>query len=607
MAPPILKLDDIFLSFGGAPLLNGAGLQVEPGDRICLVGRNGSGKSTLMKIAAGMVEAQSGEVFRHPSATIRYLEQAPDFAGYSTVQAYAEAGLGPGDDPYRVTYLLEHLGLTGEEDPNRLSGGEARRAALARVMAPEPDILLLDEPTNHLDLPTIEWLEDELRKTRSALVVISHDRRFLEKVSNATVWIDRGTARRLSRGFGHFEAWRDQVLEEEEIEQHKLGKAIEREEHWMRYGVTARRKRNMRRVGELQAMRAAYRGHNGPQGSVQASAAEGKESGKLVIEAENITKTYDKPIVTPFSIRVHRGDRIGLVGPNGAGKTTLLKMLTGQLKPDSGWIKLGTNLEIATLDQKREDLDPEDTLSHYLTDGRGETLLVNGEQRHVAGYMKDFLFQPEQIRTPIKNLSGGERARLMLARMLAKPSNLLILDEPTNDLDIETLDLLQEIVAGYNGTVILVSHDRDFLDRTVTSTIAPATPDAPDGRWIEYAGGYSDMLAQRKGAQEERKKAEKAAEKSKPENASSSSDAPKAKGKLSYKQKFALENIPKEMEKAEAEIALREKKMADPNLFTKDPASFNKLAAEMEKLREKLTSMEEEWLELEMLREEIEG
>ncbi len=607
MAPPILKLDDIFLSFGGAPLLNGAGLQVEPGDRICLVGRNGSGKSTLMKIAAGMVEAQSGEVFRHPSATIRYLEQAPDFAGYSTVQAYAEAGLGPGDDPYRVTYLLEHLGLTGEEDPNRLSGGEARRAALARVMAPEPDILLLDEPTNHLDLPTIEWLEDELRKTRSALVVISHDRRFLEKVSNATVWIDRGTARRLSRGFGHFEAWRDQVLEEEEIEQHKLGKAIEREEHWMRYGVTARRKRNMRRVGELQAMRAAYRGHNGPQGSVQASVAEGKESGKLVIEAENITKTYDKPIVAPFSIRVHRGDRIGLVGPNGAGKTTLLKMLTGQLKPDSGWIKLGTNLEIATLDQKREDLDPEDTLSHYLTDGRGETLLVNGEQRHVAGYMKDFLFQPEQIRTPIKNLSGGERARLMLARMLARPSNLLILDEPTNDLDIETLDLLQEIVAGYNGTVILVSHDRDFLDRTVTSTIAPATPDAPDGRWIEYAGGYTDMLAQRRGAQEERKKAEKAAEKSKPENASSSSDAPKAKGKLSYKQKFALENIPKEMEKAEAEIALCEKKMADPNLFTKDPASFNKLAAEMEKLREKLTSMEEEWLELEMLREEIEG
>ena len=607
MAPPILKLDDIFLSFGGTPLLAGAGLQVEPGDRICLVGRNGSGKSTLMKIAAGMVEPQSGEVFRHPGATIRYLEQAPNFAGYATVQAYAEAGLGPGDDPYRVTYLLEHLGLTGEESPENLSGGESRRAALARVMAPEPDILMLDEPTNHLDLPTIEWLEDELRKTRSALVVISHDRRFLEKVSNATVWLDRGTSRRLDRGFAHFEAWRDEVLEAEELEQHKLGKAIEREEHWLRYGVTARRKRNMRRLGELQTMRSNYRGHKGPQGTIQAQATEGRESGKLVIEAENITKAYDRVIVAPFSIRVHRGDRIGLVGPNGAGKTTLLKMLTGQLAPDTGLIKLGTNLEIATLDQKREDLDPEDTLSHYLTDGRGETLLVNGEQRHVAGYMKDFLFQPEQIRTPIKNLSGGERARLMLARMMAKPSNLLILDEPTNDLDIETLDLLQEIVAGYNGTVILVSHDRDFLDRTVTSTIAPANPDAPDGRWIEYAGGYTDMLAQRKGAADERRRAEKA-EKVRPEAGSATpSDQPKAKGKLSFKQKFALENLPKEMAKAEAEIAAREKKMADPNLFTKDPTAFNKLAAEMEKLRASLTKMEEEWLELEMLREELEG
>jgi len=607
LAPPILKLDDIFLSFGGTPLLAGAGLQVEPGNRICLVGRNGSGKSTLMKIAAGMVEPQSGEVFRHPASTIRYLDQAPDFAGYSTVQEYAEAGLTPGDDAYRVTYLLEHLGLTGEEDPARLSGGEARRAALARVMAPEPNILMLDEPTNHLDLPTIEWLEDELRKSRSALVVISHDRRFLEKVSTATVWLDRGTSRRLDRGFGSFEAWRDEVLEAEELEQHKLGKAIEREEHWLRYGVTARRKRNVRRLGELQTMRGAYRGHQGPQGSVQAQVSEGRESGKLVIEAEAITKSYEgRSIVAPFSMRVHRGDRIGLVGPNGAGKTTLLKMLIGQMEPDSGTVKLGTKLEIATLDQKRENLNPEDTLSHYLTDGRGETLLVNGEQRHVAGYMKDFLFQPEQIRTPIKNLSGGERARLMLARIMARPSNLLILDEPTNDLDIETLDLLQEIVASYNGTVILVSHDRDFLDRTVTSTIAPANPEAPDGRWIEYAGGYTDMLAQRKGAQEERRRLEKQ-EKSRSDTGSPAPDAAKSKGKLSFKQKFALENLPKEMAKTEADILAREMRMANPNLFSKDPSAFNKLATELETLRSSLTRMEEEWLELEMLREEIEG
>ncbi|OWV90960.1 elongation factor 3 [Rhizobium sp. R72] len=608
MAPPILKLDDIFLSFGGTPLLAGAALQVEPGDKICLVGRNGSGKSTLLKIAAGLVEAQSGEVFRHPSSTVRYLEQAPDFAGFNTVQAYAEAGLGPGDDHYRVTYLLSHLGLTGEEDPKNLSGGEARRAALARVLAPEPDILLLDEPTNHLDLPTIEWLEGELQKSRSALVLISHDRRFLEKVSTATVWLDRGTSRRLDRGFAHFEAWRDQVLEAEELEQHKLGKAIEREEHWLRYGVTARRKRNMRRLGELQTMRSQYRGHKGPQGTVQATVSDAQESGKLVIEADKITKTFgDRPIVAPFSIRVHRGDCIGLVGPNGAGKTTLLKMLTGQIAPDSGTVKLGTNLEIATLDQKREDLNPEETLAHYLTDGRGENLLVNGEQRHVTGYMKEFLFQPEQARTPIRNLSGGERARLMLARIMSRPANLLILDEPTNDLDIETLDLLQEIVAGFPGTVILVSHDRDFLDRTVTSTIAPAVPDAPDGRWIEYAGGYSDMLAQRKGAVEERKKAEKAAERSKPQEAAASSDTAKGKGKLSYKQKFALDNLPKEMAKAEAEITKREERMADPSLFTKDPTTFNRLAAEMEKLRDSLTKMEEEWLELEMLREELEG
>ena len=608
MAPPILKLDDIKLTFGVTPLLDGANLQVEPGDRICLVGRNGSGKSTLMKIAAGLVEAQSGEVFRHPAATIRYLEQAPDFAGFDTVQAYAEAGLGAGDDPYRVTYLLEHLGLTGQENPESLSGGEARRAALARVMAPEPDILMLDEPTNHLDLPTIEWLESELQQTRSALVLISHDRRFLEKVSTSTVWLDRGQSRRLNRGFAHFEEWRDKVLEEEELEQHKLGKAIEREEHWMRYGVTARRKRNMRRVGELQAMRAEYRGHKGPQGSVQATVTEGRESGKLVIEADSITKAYgERVIVAPFSLRVHRGDCIGFVGPNGAGKTTLLKMLTGQLEPDSGTVKLGTNLEIATLDQKREDLNPNDTLAHYLTDGRGENLLVNGELKHVTGYMKDFLFQPEQARTPIRNLSGGERARLILARILARPTNLLILDEPTNDLDIETLDLLQEIVAGFSGTVILVSHDRDFLDRTVTSTIAPVNPDQPDGRWIEYAGGYSDMMAQRKGAADEKRKAEKQEKAKASSSASASQEPAKTKGKLSFKQKFALENLPKEMEKTQEEIAKREQRMADPELFAKDQTTFNKLAQEMEKLRDKLEAMEEEWLELEMLREELEG
>jgi ATP-binding cassette subfamily F protein uup len=607
LAPPILKLDDIRLSFGGTPLLNGVDLQIEPGERVCLVGRNGSGKSTLLKMAAGLAEPQSGEVFRHPAATVRYLNQAPDFDGYATVEAYAAAGLGPSDDPYRVTYLLEHLGLAGDRDPESLSGGEARRAALARVMAPEPDILLLDEPTNHLDLPTIEWLEGELIKTKSALILISHDRRFLEKVSTATIWLDRGIARRLDQGFAYFEAWRDKVLEEEELEQHKLGKAIEREEHWLRYGVTARRKRNMRRLGELQDMRQKHRSHKGALGRVEASVAEARESGKLVIEAEKLTKAFgDRMIVAPFSIRVHRSDRIGLVGPNGAGKTTLLKLLTGQLEPDSGTVKLGTNLEIATLDQRRDGLDLDDTLAHYLTDGRGENLLVNGVQRHVTGYMKEFLFQPEQARTPIRDLSGGERARLMLARILARPSNLLILDEPTNDLDIETLDLLQEIVSGYQGTVILVSHDRDFLDRTVTATIAPANPDAPDGNWIEYAGGYTDMLAQRKGQADERRRAEKEKPASKPADASAE-EQPKQKGKLSFKQKFAIDNLPKQIAAKEAEIAGFEKTMADPQFFGRDPDGFSKTAKLLEKARDDLGRMEEEWLELEMLREELGG
>ncbi len=610
MAPPILKLDQIRLSFGGAPLLDGTDLQVEPGDRICLVGRNGSGKSTLLKIAAGLVEAQSGEVFRHPSSTIRYLPQAPDFEGFQTVRTYAEAGLGPGDDPYRVTYLLEHLGLSGDEDPATLSGGEARRAALARVMAPEPDILLLDEPTNHLDLPVIEWLEAELQRTRSALVIISHDRRFLERTSRATVWIDRGTTRRLDRGFQHFEEWRDQVLEAEELEQHKLGRAIEREEHWLRYGVTARRKRNMRRLSQLHDMRKDHRGHRGPLGRIITTGAESRESGKLVIEAEGISKSFGHlAVVRDFSIRINRGDCIGLVGPNGAGKTTLLKMLTGELAPDAGAVRQGTKLDVATLDQKRAELNPDETLSHYLTDGRGDTLLVKGEQKHVTGYMKEFLFSPEQARTPIRNLSGGEKARLMLARILARSNNLLVLDEPTNDLDMETLDLLQELVASYPGTVILVSHDRDFLDRTVTSVLSPANPETPDGRWIAYAGGYSDMLIQRDAAAREAR-TRNASGTSGSRSAGTSQAATLATSagrKLSFNQKFALDSLPKQMDDLQKRLAVIETRMADSGLFSRDPDAFGKFAESHGKLKADLEAKEMEWLELELLREDIEG
>ncbi|MGB3418379.1 MAG: ABC-F family ATP-binding cassette domain-containing protein [Mesorhizobium sp.] len=603
MAPPLLNLDGIRLTFGGTPLLDGAALSASAGDKIALVGRNGSGKSTLLKIAAGLVEPQDGEIFRQPSATIRYLPQAPDMEGFTTVRAYVEAGLGPADDPHRATYLMEHLGLSGEELPGDLSGGEARRAALARVMAPEPDILLLDEPTNHLDLQVIEWLEEELARTASALVLISHDRRFLERVSRATVWLDRGQTRRLDKGFAHFEAWRDQVLEEEEREQHKLGRQIVREEHWLRYGVTARRKRNMRRLGELQEMRQRHRSHRGAEGSATMVASDVAESGKLVIEAKAIGKRFgDLEVVKNFSTRIQRGDRVGLVGPNGAGKTTLLKMLTGELAPDTGSVRLGVNLEIATLDQKREAVDPAETLAHYLTDGRGENLVVKGEQRHVVSYMKDFLFKAEQARTPVRELSGGERARLILARVLARPANLLVLDEPTNDLDMETLELLQELVAGFAGTVLLVSHDRDFLDRTVTSIIAPDG----DGNWTEYAGGYSDMLAQRGGARLDDRKARKdqpAVSTQKPEPA-----APKGPAKkLSFKQKFALENLPGRIEAVNDSIARLENNIADPAFYERDPASFQKTIAALDKERETLAALEEEWLELEMLREELEG
>ncbi|MDP8918964.1 MAG: ATP-binding cassette domain-containing protein, partial [Pseudomonadota bacterium] len=395
--PPLLSLQDTALTFGGTPLIVSADLSVSPGERACLVGRNGSGKSTLLKIAAGFVEADRGKRFVQPGATVRYLAQEPDLSDYPTTLAYVESGLGPGDDPYRARYLLERLGLTGEEVPAALSGGEARRAALAHVLAPEPDILLLDEPTNHLDLPVIEWLEGELKSLRSALVLISHDRRFLESLSQATVWLDRGKTRRMDRGFAHFEEWRDAVLEQEEAEHHKLGRKLVAEADWLRYGVTARRKRNVRRLGNLHAMRQQYRDRNRAVGTVNVSLAEAEQSGTLVVEAEGIAKAYgDRPIVTNLSLRVLRGDRLGIIGPNGAGKTTLINMLTGALTPDEGRVRMGSNLQMITLDQRRASLDPDATVAETLTGGRGDTVTIGGQTKHVIGYMKDFLFSPEQ-------------------------------------------------------------------------------------------------------------------------------------------------------------------------------------------------------------------
>ncbi|MEJ8570139.1 ABC-F family ATP-binding cassette domain-containing protein [Microbaculum marinum] len=602
MAPPILLLQDIHLTFGGTALLEGADLSVESGERICLVGRNGSGKSTLLKLAAGLIEPDGGRYFLQPGTTLRYLAQEPDLTGFATTRAFVESGLGPTDDPHAAQVLLEALGLTGEEDPARLSGGEGRRVALAHALAPEPDILLIDEPTNHLDLPAIEWLEAALKSSSSAIVLVSHDRRFLENLSRTTVWLDRGRTRRLEQGFGAFEAWRDKVFEEEERDLHKLDRKIAMEEDWLRYGVTARRKRNQRRLGNLHDLRTSRREHRHAPPTAKMAVAESDISGKLVIEAKNISKTFGgRTVVEPFSVRIQRGDRIGIIGPNGAGKTTLLNMLTGELDPDTGWVKLGMNLEIASLDQRRARLDPETSLRATLTGGGSDMVMVDDKPRHVMSYMKDFLFTPEQARSPVSALSGGERGRLMLALAFARPSNLLVLDEPTNDLDLETLDLLQELIGDYSGTVILVSHDRDFLDRTVTSVIASEG----DGTWTEYAGGYSDMLAQRRGGSGGG--SDKSDRKPRKQSTAAAGGPPSDRRRMTFKDKHALETLPKRMAALETEIAGHQKTLSDPDLYTRNPGAFASATERLTRAQEELARAEEAWLELEMLREEIEG
>ncbi len=604
MGIPLLTLQNVALTFGGTPLLEDAGLSVTEGDRICIVGRNGSGKSTLMKIAAGLIEPDRGTRFVHPGITLRYLPQEPDFGAHKTVQAYVESGLGPGDDPHQVRMILEDLGLTGEEEPGNLSGGEARRAALAKTLAPNPDVLLLDEPTNHLDIQAIEWLEKRLEGMRSAMVLISHDRRFLSNLSRATVWVDRGATRSIAIGFSAFEAWRDEALAQEELERHKLARKIEREADWLRYGVTARRKRNVRRLGALQAMREERRNAKRAPGQVKLDVAEGALSGKLVIEAKAISKSFGAgPIVDRFSIRVHRGDRVGIAGPNGAGKTTLVNMLIGKLAPDEGALRLGANLESASLEQNRDSLKPESTVAEVLTGGRGDVVTINGVAKHVATYMQDFLFLPEQMRTPVKVLSGGERARLMLATALAKPSNLLVLDEPTNDLDLETLDVLEEMLADYAGTLILISHDRDFLDRAVTSIVVPEG----GGRWIEYAGGWSDMIAQRGGVPFVPPGAAKQArpERSGPKQKPADAGEEKPKRRLSFNEKHALETLPARIASLEKQLSNLQAQLDDPSLYAKDRVAFEKLSAALVKAQSELAEAEHRWLELEILREEI--
>ncbi|SNR59013.1 ABC-F family ATP-binding cassette domain-containing protein [Puniceibacterium sediminis] len=595
---PLLQLSDISLTFGGEPIFADMSLVVQPGDRVSLVGRNGSGKSTLMKVMAGLVEADTGTRVVPPGISVGYMEQEPDLSGFETLGDYAAQGLDPGE-----MYKVERAGEGLKFDPERLcstaSGGEKRRAALARLMASDPDLLLLDEPTNHLDIEAIGWLEDELKTTRKAFVLISHDRRFLSELTRATLWIDRGAVRRAEQGFAGFESWRDKIWEEEDQQRHKMDRKIKAEARWAVEGISARRTRNQGRVRALQDLRAERSSMIRRQGTAAMDLASAPQSGKKVIDAQHITKSFgDTRIVEDFTLTVQRGDRVAFVGPNGVGKTTLIRMLTGEIPPDSGTVTLGTNLQVAVFDQTRAQLDPEMSLWESLTgdsemrvSGKADQILVRGQPKHVVGYLKEFLFDERQVRAPVKSLSGGEKARLLLARIMARESNLLVLDEPTNDLDVETLDLLQDILGEYDGTVLLISHDRDFLDRVASITVALEG----DGKATAYAGGWSDYRQQRGGGDGDvspkaQAKAAKAAAEAK--------GKPASKG-LSFTERHKLETLPAEIARLEAEISKLENLMADPELFSREPVKFRKATEALTQRQQALAKAEEDWLMLE--------
>jgi len=598
MAPPLLSLTDIALGFGGRPLFSGVSLVIQPGERLCVVGRNGSGKSTLMKIMAGLTEPDSGERFVQPGVRVAYLPQDPDLSGFATLGDYAAAELAPAER-WRAEAALDGL----EVDVTVASGGERRRAALARLIAGEPELMLLDEPTNHLDIATIEWLEEYLAASRAAYAIISHDRAILTRLTRATLWVDRGEVRRGAEGFAGFEAWRDRVFEEEAAARHKLDRLIKDEARWAVEGISARRTRNQGRLRRLETLRAERRAQIARTGTAAMALQAGGKSGKLVVEAKAVSKTIgNRLLFKDFSIRIGRGERVALVGPNGVGKTTLLKVLTGELEPEEGSARLGTNLEMAVYDQNRAALVTGASLWESLTGdpalgvrGNSDQVMVRGRPRHVVGYLKDFLFDERQARGPVSALSGGERARLLLARIMARQSNLLVLDEPTNGLDVETLDLLQELIADFDGTVLLVSHDRDFLDRMATTTIAMEG----DGKAVIYAGGWSDYRAQRgeRPPKPEPKKAAKPAPKAEPKRA--------APARLTFAQQRRLDELPGEIDRLEAEIARLEDFLSTPDLFTREPAKFRKASEGLAERQQRLAEAEEEWLELEEPRESL--
>ena len=592
--PPILTIKGARLSFGTNELFTNVELYINRGDKISLVGRNGCGKSTLLKVIARDIEPDAGEIFVQPGVKVSYMPQDPDFSGYATLREVVLSGLPEHErgQEYRADILIEQFDIRAEQSPEQSSGGERKKAALAKALINEPDILLLDEPTNHLDMPTIEKLEKIIADFRGAVILISHDRMFLSNTSRTTFWLDRGILRRNNKGFRYFEEWQEQVIDQEIIEQKYLNKKIEEETEWLHKGVTARRKRNQGRLRRLQQLRQERREQIRQIGSVKLEVEEGELRSKMVIEAKHVCKTFGD-----FSTRIIKGNKIGIVGPNGAGKTTLIKLLTKRLEPDSGHVRIGKNLEEAYFDQNRLTLDPKKTLWKTLCN-EGDHIFVRGSYRHVVAYLKDFLFRPDQAQCPVSALSGGEKNRLMLAVALAQPSNFLVLDEPTNDLDMDTLDLLQEVLDEYEGTILLVSHDRDFIDRVVTSVIYMPG----DGSVSEHAGSYSDLLEKLKSKIPAKKENKKEALPRKEEKPKSET---KKTGRLSYNQQRLLEILPGKISELEKQIGDTEAALSDSSLYTENPEKFDALTTQLEKLKAELEKSENQWLEIEMLRESI--
>jgi len=604
--PPVLALKNAAVGFGGTPLFTGAELAVTPGMRACLVGRNGTGKSTILKLLAGLLEPDEGDLYVQPGLTVGYLPQdvpLPDDMPIADFVARmgAQLGMSPEEAPrHAVDAALSRVDIDGARNVNSLSGGESRRVAIAGALLGDPDVLLLDEPTNHLDLPTIEWLERELVDRRKTLITISHDRAFLEAMTTDTFWLHRGSLRHNAAGYGAFDAWTEEVADAEVRAAQKLDQKLKAEARWLERGVTARRRRNQGRLTRLTQMRAQRKALLTGQDLVQLEADAGPIGSRLVVECENLCKSFgDDVIIDNFSTRILRGDRVGLVGPNGAGKTTLLKLLIGELEKDSGRLRRAKNMSLAFFDQTREQLDPNATLWQTLAPQGGDSINVRGRQRHVVAYLRDFLFDEKQARAPIATLSGGERNRLLLAKILAQSSNLLVLDEPTNDLDADTLDVLLDMLDSYEGTVLLVSHDRDFLDRVVNSTIAVEG----GGHVMEYPGGYSDYLRQRKRVEKSGSKPGRKSDAAKPRPAKPSKTG--AAKKLTFTEEHELGALPdriKALENAKTEL---EKALSDPELFTRDATAYDTAARKLAEVEAAIASAEDRWLDLEARRESL--